>query len=96
MTLETKLKALAAYETEMRAWPHARSVKALEHLAHWRGAHIGVEAAEAFMLGGAPLCYKNYLTGLLKMGDAQSILKSVKQAVTTVGVTQFYIHRDLQ
>lgn len=46
-----KLEALEVYECEMRAWPHARSIKAVEHLARWRGANIGVEAAEAFMLG---------------------------------------------
>ena len=49
-TLELKIKALEAYESEMRKWPHARSIKALEHLARWRGATVGVEAAEAFML----------------------------------------------
>jgi LmbE family N-acetylglucosaminyl deacetylase len=50
-TLDAKLKSLEIYECEMRDWPHARSVKAVEHLARWRGANIGVEAAEAFMLG---------------------------------------------
>lgn len=50
-TLDKKLKALEAYEYEMRDWPHARSIKALEHLSRWRGSNIGVEAAEAFMLG---------------------------------------------
>lgn len=45
-----KLKALEAYSNEMRAWPHARSIDALEHLARWRGAQVGVEAAEAFCL----------------------------------------------
>ncbi|MEK4711612.1 PIG-L deacetylase family protein [Sporosarcina sp. FSL K6-5500] len=50
-TLELKLKALEAYAYEMREWPHARSIKALDYLAKWRGANIGVEAAEAFMLG---------------------------------------------
>jgi hypothetical protein len=35
----------------MRAWPHARSLPACEHLARWRGASIGVEAAEAFVAG---------------------------------------------
>ena len=38
------------YASEMRAWPHARSLEALEHLARWRGAQVGVEAAEAFFL----------------------------------------------
>lgn len=50
-TLELKLDALRAYECEMREWPHARSVEALKYLAHWRGANIGVHAAEAFILG---------------------------------------------
>lgn len=45
-----KQQALKAYESEMRAWPHARSHEALEHLARWRGSQVGVEAAEAFCL----------------------------------------------
>lgn len=50
-TLERKLAALAAYKEELRPWPHPRSRKGVEHLAHWRGASVGVDAAEAFMLG---------------------------------------------
>ena len=50
-TLDIKLKACTAYEAEMRPWPHARSLDAVTHLARWRGATIGVEAAEAFVLG---------------------------------------------
>ena len=45
-----KREALEAYASEMRPWPHARSIKAVEHLARWRGAQVGVEAAEAFCL----------------------------------------------
>jgi len=45
-----KREALVAYASEMRPWPHARSLEALEHLARWRGAQVGVEAAEAFFL----------------------------------------------
>jgi LmbE family N-acetylglucosaminyl deacetylase len=45
-----KREALAAYASEMRPWPHARSIEALEHLARWRGAQVGVKAAEAFCL----------------------------------------------
>lgn len=52
-TLETKLEALRAYASEMRAWPHARSLEAVEHLARWRGASVGVNAAEAFVLARA-------------------------------------------
>ena len=47
---ERKRQALEAYAAEMRPWPHARSIEALEHLAHWRGAQVGVEVAEAFCL----------------------------------------------
>jgi LmbE family N-acetylglucosaminyl deacetylase len=49
--LEKKLQALDAYTTEMRAFPHARSVKALDYLAKWRRSTIGCDAAEGFMLG---------------------------------------------
>ena len=45
-----KREALEAYASEMRPWPHARSIQAVEHLARWRGAQVGVEAAEAFCL----------------------------------------------
>ncbi|NEO50824.1 PIG-L deacetylase family protein [Moorena sp. SIO3I6] len=50
-TLNLKLKALEAYQSEMRPWPHPRSLQAVEHLARWRGASVGVEAAEAFIVG---------------------------------------------
>lgn len=50
-TLALKMKALQAYASEMRPWPHPRSCAAVEHLARWRGACVGREAAEAFILG---------------------------------------------
>jgi len=50
-TLVRKLAALEAYAEELRAWPHPRSRQGVEHLAHWRGATVGVDAAEAFILG---------------------------------------------
>jgi LmbE family N-acetylglucosaminyl deacetylase len=50
-TLSLKIAALKAYQSEMRDWPHARSIQAIEHLAKWRGATVGVDAAEAFVLG---------------------------------------------
>ena len=46
-----KMAALQAYADELRPWPHPRSLRAIEHLLGWRGATIGVEAAEAFMVG---------------------------------------------
>jgi LmbE family N-acetylglucosaminyl deacetylase len=50
-TLDRKLAALDAYAAELRDWPHPRSRQGVEHLAHWRGATVGVDAAEAFILG---------------------------------------------
>ena len=49
--LQQKLSALKIYNSEMREWPHPRSLKAVEHLSHWRGASVGLESAEAFILG---------------------------------------------
>ena len=48
--LAAKLNALEAYAEEMRPFPHPRSPEAVEALARWRGATIGVAAAEAFSL----------------------------------------------
>lgn len=50
-TLGRKLDALEAYYAELRQWPHPRSREGVRYLAHWRGATVGVDAAEAFMLG---------------------------------------------
>ncbi|MGC9457317.1 MAG: PIG-L deacetylase family protein [Halothiobacillaceae bacterium] len=52
-TLPHKLAALDAYAAEMRDWPHPRSREGVEHLARWRGATVGCDAAEAFMLARA-------------------------------------------
>lgn len=50
LTLDRKKEALGAYQTELREFPHPRSVTALEALAKKRGSEVGLEAAEAFML----------------------------------------------
>ena len=50
-TKNKKLLALKAYKTELRKWPHPRSLKGVSALFTWRGATVGVDAAEAFMLG---------------------------------------------
>ena len=42
----TKRMALEAYRSEMRPWPHSRSIESLEYLARYRGSSVGVEAAE--------------------------------------------------
>jgi LmbE family N-acetylglucosaminyl deacetylase len=44
-------RALEAYSEEMRPWPHCRSYEALKYRSLLRGAIVGVESAEAFMLG---------------------------------------------
>jgi LmbE family N-acetylglucosaminyl deacetylase len=49
-TLDRKLAALSAYESEMRPFPHARSMQAVECLARLRGATAGLRAAECFMV----------------------------------------------
>lgn len=46
--VDTKLRALAHYKTEMRSFPHPRSPEAVRALAQIRGATVGVAAAEAF------------------------------------------------
>ena len=50
-TLDAKMQALAKYHVELRPWPHPRSIEAVEHLSRWRGATVGMQVAEAFMLG---------------------------------------------
>jgi LmbE family N-acetylglucosaminyl deacetylase len=45
-----KRKALEAYGSEMRDFPHPRSYQAIDALAQWRGASAGLTAAEAFMV----------------------------------------------
>ncbi len=48
--LPQKRRALEAYAAEMRPYPHARSFEAIEALAQVRGASVGLEAAECFMV----------------------------------------------
>ena len=47
---QRKLDALEVYSSEMRQWPHPRSLDSVEHFTRWRGAQVGIEAAEAFSL----------------------------------------------
>lgn len=48
--LEAKISAFAAYESQVQESPHERSLDAVRALARVRGATVGVEAAEAFIL----------------------------------------------
>jgi LmbE family N-acetylglucosaminyl deacetylase len=49
-TLETKLEAMAIYETEVREHPHPRSLEAMRQMAYRNGAIVGLRAAEIFQL----------------------------------------------
>lgn len=60
-TLEAKLRAMACYESEVRDYPHPRSIEALRHRAKAWGNQSCLDAAEVFMtvrrvcrLGQAP------------------------------------------
>ena len=48
-TLDAKLAAMACYESELRPYPHPRSLKALEHRARAFGNQVCLDAAEVFM-----------------------------------------------
>lgn len=48
--IEKKIDALKVYASEMREWPHSRSIEAVRHLAGLRGSDIGVPNAEAYAL----------------------------------------------
>ena len=48
-TLDAKLAAMACYESELRPYPHPRSLKALENRARAYGNQVCLEAAEVFM-----------------------------------------------
>jgi len=47
-TLEKKIRALEAYKSEIRAYPHPRSSKGLRIEAQRTGLRVGLAAAEAF------------------------------------------------
>ena len=49
-TLEKKLAAMRAYESEIREFPHPRSPESLRINARRWGSQMGLEAAEAFEL----------------------------------------------
>ena len=48
--LEKKVDALRCYQSQIREFPDARSVGAVEALAHWRGSQVHFAAAEAFVV----------------------------------------------
>lgn len=48
--LELKIAALRCYESQLRPFPDARSIEAIEALAKWRGSQVSLHAAESFVL----------------------------------------------
>ncbi|WP_373519612.1 PIG-L deacetylase family protein [Pricia sp.] len=49
-TIEDKLKAMSEYTTEIREYPHPRSIEALRNSAKYFGNLVGTEYAEPFYL----------------------------------------------
>jgi len=49
-TYEKKVEAMKCFTGQLRAFPHPRSIEAIEALSKLRGSTIGVNYAEAFML----------------------------------------------
>ncbi|RSD35146.1 MAG: LmbE family protein [Methanohalophilus sp.] len=49
-TFSKKVEALKAYKSELRDYPHPRSVEAIEALAKKRGSEVGFHYAEAFSI----------------------------------------------
>jgi len=49
-TLDTKIQALSVYETEIRPFPHPRSLEAIQANTRRWGSVVGCQAAEAFAL----------------------------------------------
>ncbi len=47
--LDTKLKALSFYQSQLKDFPDIRSIKAIKSLAELRGAQIGTNAAEGLV-----------------------------------------------
>jgi len=47
-TLDQKIKAMEAFKSEVRQWPHPRSGKAIKTIAAYWGMHAGYEYAEPF------------------------------------------------
>ncbi|RPF38091.1 PIG-L deacetylase family protein [Streptomyces sp. TLI_185] len=49
-TLEVKLEAMACYDTELRDYPHPRSLRALQERAAYWGSRVGRLAVEPFQV----------------------------------------------
>jgi len=47
--INKKISMFKIYKSEVRAWPHPRSLKAIKNMAMYRGSQIGKRYAEAFI-----------------------------------------------
>jgi len=65
--LDIKLAALSNYKSEMRPYPHPRSIKALRYRANAWGNIVCVEAAEVFMTIRSIFRYGQTPLGLIKV-----------------------------
>jgi LmbE family N-acetylglucosaminyl deacetylase len=48
-TLDAKLEAMACYSSEVKSWPHPRSLESLRYRAHYFGSMACMDAAEPFV-----------------------------------------------
>ena len=48
--IKNKIKAMKFYKSELKNYPHSRSLKGIEALAKFRGISSGFKFAEGFML----------------------------------------------
>jgi len=48
--LDTKINAMKFYKSQLKQFPHSRSIECIKSLAQFRGGTINVQYAEAFML----------------------------------------------
>ena len=48
--LDTKINAMKFYKSQLKQFPHTRSIESIKNLAMFRGGVINVKYAEAFML----------------------------------------------
>lgn len=49
-TIERKIKAMEIYSTELKDYPHPRSIEGIRTLAKYRGTNVCLKYAEAFSL----------------------------------------------
>lgn len=64
--MKAKINALKEYDSELRQYPHARSIEATTILAQYRGASVGFHMAEAFFVERQLLDFANHIPSSVK------------------------------